>query len=102
MLPITPNLYIVRYYTHINANEYWKEVIFKNLMIILFSFPIPTFIHLYWDGKGVVKSITVISVSLLITAFTMYFFGIDKNLKNKIKNYITYKIPYIIVKILHK
>jgi len=80
-------LLIVRMLIGLSLKPFFYQVIFPIFLVTLFSTLISIGIHLILPlPQGIIFTIISMFLSILITCLTMYFLGLDKNMRNITKN----------------
>jgi len=84
-------LLIVRGLIGISLKLFYVKVILPVSLVVLFSV-IPSFALHFYLPRGIIYSIVSGFVSLLISCISMYYFGLDKEMRNKVVRVIVNRI----------
>ncbi len=87
-------LLIVRMLIGLSLRPYLKQVVIPILIVILFS-AIPSFAIHFILPKGLVLACISVLTSIIITCISMYFLGLDKQLREKVLTIIITQIHKI-------
>lgn len=79
---------------HINVLDYFKNVLLVSAAVMLFSSIFPIVIHTLMD-EGFLRLLAVASISVFSSTLSIYFFGLQKVEKLKVKFFIKNKIEII-------
>ncbi len=74
-----------------NWNDIW-EVFKPCFLVTIIAVPIPLYMTLQCTDPSILYSTSILIVTLMVTTFSIYFWGIDKETRKKILGFIRTKI----------
>ena len=74
-----------------NWNDIW-EVFKPCFLVTIIAVPIPLYMTLHCTDPSILYSTSILMVTLMVTTFSIYFGGIDKETRKKILSFIRTKI----------
>ena len=74
-----------------NWNDIW-EVFKPCFLVTIIAVPIPLYMTLQCSDPSILYSTSILIVTLMVTTFSIYFGGIDKETRKKILGFIRTKI----------
>ena len=74
-----------------NWNDIW-EVFKPCFLVTIIAVPIPLYLTLHCTDPSILYSTSILMVTLMVTTFSIYFWGIDKETRRKILSFIRTKI----------
>jgi len=84
------DLWILNKYSNIRIKKFIKDVIIKNMIIIIFSSS-NIYIMQYFTSQGFIRLISTCTFSTLILSILIFYIGLDKNMRHKIISFIKSK-----------
>ncbi len=91
LIMFSVRLVIVRNLIGLPIKSFLNQVIFRVLLIALFS-AVPSYIFHAIISKELFSSIISIFSSIIFSSINMYFWGLDKKWRNKLRHAVTYQI----------
>ncbi|HHT04351.1 MAG TPA: polysaccharide biosynthesis protein, partial [Bacteroidales bacterium] len=87
-------LLIVRSLIGLSLRPFFREVVYPLLLMVLIS-TLPSFAIYYYLPEGFVYTIISILLSVIITTTSMYYIGLDKAYRNKVRSVVGNRIKKI-------
>ncbi|WP_220340235.1 lipopolysaccharide biosynthesis protein [Seonamhaeicola aphaedonensis] len=88
-------LIILKYLIELQIGKYLKQVMVPVIGVMLCSLiPLLPFFKLFIEDKLILKFLLVV-LSVLFSSVSMYFIGMDKHMRNKVRNIVSDKIIII-------
>lgn len=88
-------LFFARKKLNLSISYYFVDVVFKILIVAIFSCILPFYLH-YKINYGIIRFLIVLVISLFSVSFTVYFVGLDR----KERSFVLEKFLYLKSKIL--